>query len=221
MCLERRWHFWRVSVCVCCSILTTGEAFWLTAVYGLHQLVYGHLLSTLAFLTLLSIVCRAVQLALWFKEYLNYSLRALVSNMLVEQWRHWKWSLLIVHETSSPLIVPLVESVANLALQFWCLSLILLLCLSSRAHRHSLYTATSTSVVHFADQSSSTGTYLHCFVFSPSILCNHHRNPEVSRPAQVDGNRNKMAPAQKKPVIFVIGGPGSGKGTVCDKIKAK
>lgn len=30
-----------------------------------------------------------------------------------------------------------------------------------------------------------------------------------------------MAPPAQKPVIFIIGGPGSGKGTICDRLKAK
>eukprot|EP00003_Mantamonas_plastica_P006440 TRINITY_DN15238_c0_g1_i1.p1 TRINITY_DN15238_c0_g1~~TRINITY_DN15238_c0_g1_i1.p1 ORF type:complete len:217 (-),score=90.38 TRINITY_DN15238_c0_g1_i1:11-661(-) len=45
------------------------------------------------------------------------------------------------------------------------------------------------------------------------------KRPKVSWVAQEEGNANKQSPLWKKRVIFVLGGPGSGKGTQCKKIK--
>ncbi|KAJ6217393.1 hypothetical protein RDWZM_008550 [Blomia tropicalis] len=49
--------------------------------------------------------------------------------------------------------------------------------------------------------------------------------PKTNNSSQkLNKSKKKMAPIEnsnKKPIIFIIGGPGSGKGTICDQIKTK
>ena len=135
-----------------------------------------------------------------------------------------------------------VKSVTNSALFLllflpcWCLSLVILLVSYLSPFFFTLYTLTI-----YIDQASSTyssfpyhttNLYHHTCVspFQCTIItnCDNHfiRNPEINRPALLKSNKhnqrhNEMALTKKKPVIFVIGGPGSGKGTICYRIKAK